>query len=257
MHNEIVQVNGGGMELSEKELLRYDRQIRISGFGVEGQIKLKKSSVLVAGLGGLGSPAALYLAAAGVGKLVLVDREKVELSNLNRQILHWTDDVGKTKVESALEKLKRLNPEVEIVGLVDEVGEGNVYNLVKEVDVVVDGMDNFKTRFLLNEACVRLRKPFVHAAVYGLEGRLTTIIPGRGPCLKCLLPMEPNETNTFPVLGSTPAVMASMQAMEVVKVIVGIGEPLVGKLLVFDGEKMEFMQISVNRLENCPICGRI
>jgi adenylyltransferase/sulfurtransferase len=257
MHNEIVQVNGGGMELSEKELLRYDRQIRISGFGVEGQIKLKKSSVLVAGLGGLGSPAALYLAAAGVGKLVLVDREKVELSNLNRQILHWTDDVGKTKVESALVKLKRLNPEVEIVGLVDEIGEGNVYNLVKEADVVVDGMDNFKTRFLLNEACVRLRKPFVHAAVYGLEGRLTTIIPGRGPCLKCLLPMEPNETNTFPVLGSTPAVMASMQAMEVVKVIVGIGEPLVGKLLVFDGEKMEFMQISVNRLENCPICGRI
>jgi len=257
MHNEIVQVNGGGMELNEKELLRYDRQIRISGFGVEGQIKLKKSSVLVAGLGGLGSPAALYLAAAGVGKLVLVDREKVELSNLNRQILYWTADVGKTKVESALEKLKRLNPEVEIVGLVDEIGEGNVYNLVKEVDVVVDGMDNFKTRFLLNEACVRLRKTFVHAAVYGLEGRLTTIIPGRGPCLKCFLPMEPNETKTFPVLGPTPAVMASLQAIEVVKVIVGIGEPLVGKLLVFDGERMEFMQVSVNRLKNCPVCGSI
>jgi len=245
------------MKLSEGELLRYDRQMRIPGFGVEGQIKLKGSTVLVAGLGGLGSPAALYLAAAGVGRLMVVDREKVELSNLNRQILHWTDDVGKTKVESALEKLKRLNPEVEVVGLVDEIGEGNVYSLVKEADVVVDGMDNFKTRFLLNEACVRLRKPFIHAAVYGLEGRLTTIIPGKGPCLKCLLPMEPSEAGPFPVLGPTPAIMASMQAMEAVKVIVGIGEPLVGKLLVFDGESMEFMQVSVSRIEDCPVCGSL
>ncbi|MGB9727147.1 MAG: HesA/MoeB/ThiF family protein [Nitrososphaeria archaeon] len=245
------------MKLDERELLRYDRQIRISGFGVEGQIRLKNSRVLVAGLGGLGSPAALYLAAAGVGKLTLIDRERVELSNLNRQIIHWTDDVGKTKVESALEKLHKLNPEVEVEGIVDEIDEKNVYDLVKRVDVVVDGMDNFKTRFLLNEACVKLKKPFVHAAVYGLEGRLMTIIPGKGPCLKCLLPLEPTEVSPFPVLGATPAIMASMQVMETVKIIVGVGEPLVGKLLVFDGTNMDFLHVTVSRLENCPVCGKI
>lgn len=243
--------------LNERELIRYDRQIRVSGFGVEGQIKLKKSKVLVAGLGGLGAPAALYLAAAGIGKIVLVDREKVELSNLNRQIIHWTEDIGKKKVESALEKLRRLNPEIEVEGVVNEVNEENVYDLVKKVDVVVDGMDNFKTRFILNEACVRSRKPFVHAAVYGLEGRLMTIIPRKGPCLKCLIPMEPTEISPVPVLGATPAIMASMQVMETVKIIVGVGEPLVGKLLVFDGNSMEFLQVSVNRIENCPVCGNV
>lgn len=243
------------LTLNERELLRYDRQIRISGFGVEGQMKLKKSKVLVAGLGGLGAPAAIYLAAAGIGKLVVIDRERVEFSNLNRQIIHWTDDVGKTKVESALKKLHKINPEIEVDGMVVEINEENVYSLVGKMDVVVDGMDNFKTRFLLNEACIKLGKPFVHAAVYGLEGRLMTILPGKGPCLRCLIPMEPEEVKPFPVLGPTPAIMASMQVMEVIKLIVGLGEPLVGKLLVFDGTSMDFMKIEIQKLPNCPVCG--
>ncbi len=244
------------MGLNEMELIRYDRQIRISGFGIEGQVKLKKSRVLVAGLGGLGAPAAIYLAAAGVGKLVVVDKERVELSNLNRQILHWTEDLGKTKVESALEKLHRINPEIMVEGIVDEISKENVYKLVENVDVVVDGMDNFKTRFLLNEACVRLGKPFIHAAVYGLEGRLMTIFPGRGPCLRCLIPVEPEEIKPFPVLGPTPAIMASMQVMEVIKVIVGLGEPLIGKLLVFDGSSMEFIKVTIQKSPNCPVCSK-
>ncbi|MEM0053113.1 MAG: HesA/MoeB/ThiF family protein [Nitrososphaeria archaeon] len=244
------------MGLNERELLRYDRQIRISGFGVEGQIKLKKSRVLVAGLGGLGAPAAIYLAAAGVGKLVVVDKERVEVSNLNRQILHWTEDLGKTKVESALEKLHKINPEIMVEGIVDEINEENVDKLVEGVDVVVDGMDNFKTRFLLNEACVRLSKPFIHAAVYGLEGRLMTIFPRKGPCLRCLIPVEPEEVKPFPVLGPTPAIMASMQVMEAIKVIVGLGEPLIGKLLVFDGTSMEFMKITIQKSPNCPVCSK-
>ncbi|MEM0385473.1 MAG: HesA/MoeB/ThiF family protein [Nitrososphaeria archaeon] len=244
------------MGLNERELLRYDRQIRISGFGVEGQIKLKKSRVLVAGLGGLGAPAAIYLAAAGVGKLVVVDKERVEVSNLNRQILHWTEDLGKTKVDSALEKLHKINPEIMVEGIVDEINEENVDKLVEGVDVVVDGMDNFKTRFLLNEACVRLSKPFIHAAVYGLEGRLMTIFPRKGPCLRCLIPVEPEEVKPFPVLGPTPAIMASMQVMEAIKVIVGLGEPLIGKLLVFDGTSMEFMKITIQKSPNCPVCSK-
>ncbi|MCX8188730.1 MAG: HesA/MoeB/ThiF family protein [Nitrososphaeria archaeon] len=244
----------GIMVLNERELLRYDRQIRIAGFGVEGQIKLKRSKVLVAGLGGLGAPAAIYLAAAGIGKLLVIDKERVELSNLNRQIIHWTEDVNKTKVKSALEKLCKINPEIEIEGIVDEINELNVYELVKKVDVVVDGMDNFKTRFLLNEACVKLGKPFIHAAVYGLEGRLMTIFPGKGPCLRCLIPIEPEEVKPFPVLGPTPAIMASMQVMEVIKVITGLGEPLVGKLLVFDGTSMDFMKVTIERLPNCSVC---
>lgn len=244
------------MGLNEMELLRYDRQIRISGFGVEGQAKLKKSRVLVAGLGGLGAPAAIYLAAAGVGKLIVVDRKRVEVSNLNRQILHWTEDLGKTKVESALEKLHKINPEIMVEGIVNEINEENVDKLVGGVDVVVDGMDNFKTRFLLNEACVRLGKPFIHAAVYGLEGRLMTIFPRKGPCLRCLIPVEPEEVKPFPVLGPTPAIMASMQVMEVIKVIVGLGEPLIGRLLVFDGSSMEFMKIVIQKSPNCPICSK-
>ncbi|MEM2661554.1 MAG: ThiF family adenylyltransferase, partial [Nitrososphaeria archaeon] len=141
-------------------------------------------------------------------------------------------------------------------GIVDEINEENVDKLVEGVDVVVDGMDNFKTRFLLNEACVRLSKPFIHAAVYGLEGRLMTIFPRKGPCLRCLIPVEPEEVKPFPVLGPTPAIMASMQVMEAIKVIVGLGEPLIGKLLVFDGTSMEFMKITIQKSPNCPVCSK-
>jgi molybdopterin/thiamine biosynthesis adenylyltransferase len=240
--------------LTSKEIERYDRQIRIPSFGFNGQEKLRKAKVAVAGVGGLGCLAATYLTAAGVGRLVLIDNGKVELSNLNRQILHWEDDVGRGKVESAVEKLGKLNPHTKIEGKVAEIDAENVYSLIKGSDVVVDGMDNFKTRQILNEACVKLGIPFIHAAVHGFEGRLLTIIPGKGPCLQCLAHEEPAETKPTPVLGVTPAAMASLQVMETIKLITGIGEPLVGKLLVFNGLHMEFEEVTVRKQPNCPVC---
>jgi len=240
--------------LKDEELERYDRQMRILGFGVEGQRKLKSAKVLVAGLGGLGCPASTYLAAAGVGKLVIVDRGRVELSNLNRQILYWSSDVGRPKVDVVAEKLLRLNPNIEVEALALEINEDNVSDLVKKVDVVVDGMDNYKTRFLINEACVTYNKPFVHAAVYGLEGQLFTVLPGKGPCLRCLIPSDPPEQDIVPVLGATAGVMAALEAMEVVKLVTGIGRPCTDKLLIFDGHEMRFHEIKVGPSPTCPVC---
>jgi len=243
--------------LKDEELERYDRQMRILGFGVEGQRKLKSARVLVAGLGGLGCPASIYLAAAGVGKLVLVDREKVELSNLNRQILYWASDVGRPKVSVVAEKILRLNPDVEVEALALEINEDSVRDLVKKVDVVVDGMDNYKAGFLINEACVTYGKPFVHAAVYGLEGQLFTVLPGRGPCLRCIVPSDPPEQGSVPVLGATSGVMAALEVMEVVKLVVGLGRPCIDKLLVFDGHEMRFYEIKVEPSPKCPVCSSL
>ncbi len=244
------------MDLRPDELERYDRQIRIFGFGVEGQKKLKSAKVLVAGLGGLGCPAAMYLAAAGVGKLILVDKESVDLSNLNRQILHWTGDIGKLKVKSAAEKLRQLNPHVEIEELAIEINEDSIEGLIKEVDVVVDGMDNYKTRFIINEACVVHNKPFVHAAVYGFEGRLLTILPGKGPCLRCLVPSEPPEVRPLPVFGATPGVMAMLEVIETMKLVLDIGKPCSDKLIIFDGLTMTFYQVKVEASAQCPVCAK-
>jgi adenylyltransferase/sulfurtransferase len=243
------------VRITRKELERYDRQIRIENFGMEGQRKLKKTKVIVAGAGGLGCPAATYLAAAGVGKIIIIDKERVELSNLNRQILHWSNDIHKYKVNSVVEKLSQLNPDIKIEGLKTEITEENVYSIIKNVDIVVDGMDNFKTRFLLNKACVRLRKPFVHAAIYGLTGVLMTVLPGKGPCYQCYITTEPPEVKPFPVLGATPGVMACLEAIETIKLITGIGKPLVGNLLLFDGLQMTFKKVKIKRLKNCPACG--
>jgi adenylyltransferase/sulfurtransferase len=246
-----------GPPLGDEELKRYDRQIRILGFGVEAQRKLKSARVLVAGLGGLGCPASMYLAAAGVGRLVLVDREKVELNNLNRQVLYWSSDVGRPKADVVAEKLTRLNPNVEVEALTLEISEDNVRDLVKKVDVIVDGMDNYRARFLINEACVIYSKPFVHAAVYGLEGQLLTVLPGRGPCLRCVIPSNPLEQDTVPVLGATPGVMAALEVMEVVKLIVGLGRPCIDKLLIFDGYEMRFHEIKVKPSPDCPVCSNL
>lgn len=240
--------------MTPREVERYDRQIRIPSFGFNGQEKLRKAKVAVAGVGGLGCLTATYLTAAGVGRLMLIDNGKVELSNLNRQILHWEDDVGRGKVESAVEKLGKLNPHIKIDVKVAEINTENVYSLIKGSDVVVDGMDNFKTRHILNEACVKLGIPFIHAAVHEFEGTLLTIIPGKGPCLRCLIPENPIETKSIAVLSVTPAVMASLQVMETIKLITGIGEPLVGKLLFFNGLHMEFKEVTVKKQPNCPVC---
>ncbi|RLG50212.1 MAG: adenylyltransferase [Thermoproteota archaeon] len=242
--------------LSERELVRYGRQLLVSKLGKDGQLKLKRARVAVIGVGGLGCTSSLYLALAGVGKLLIVDSDRVELSNLNRQILHWTKDIGRLKVESAAEKLREVNPEIEVEAVAARVTEENAHELIKEADLVVDGLDNFKTRFLVNDACVEQGKPFVHAAVHGLEGRLMTILPGESPCLRCLLPAEPPEVKPIPVLGATAGVMGCLEAMEAVKVIAGVGKPAVGRLIVVDGLAMAVEEVRVERRPDCPACSR-
>nr|MDO8091769.1 HesA/MoeB/ThiF family protein [Candidatus Sigynarchaeota archaeon] len=242
------------MDLSASEKERYDRQMRVQGWGEEGQKKLKRSRVVVMGIGGLGCPASLYLAAAGVGNLVLVDMEKAELSNLNRQIIHWQKDIGRPKVLSAKEKIEELNPEIMVEAVETEITDQNAEELVSGATVVVDAMDNFKTRFTINEACVKKRVPLVHAGIYGLQGQMTTIYPGRGPCLRCVFPTTPPEAGVFPVAGVTPGVFGVLQATEVIKLILGIGEPLIGRLLFVDIEDMTFITSEAPRNPDCPVC---
>jgi len=244
------------MTLPEEELERYDRQIRV--WGVEAQERLKRAAVAVVGLGGLGSPVATYLAAAGVGRLILVDPERVELSNLNRQILHWTRDVGRLKVESAAEKLRELNPGVQLEVLPRRIESlEDALEVARKADVVVDCLDNWRTRFLLNEACVRLGKPLVHAAVRVLYGQLTVVKPGEGPCLRCIFPTEPVEERPFPVAGPTAGVLGSLEAQEVLKLLTGYGEAAVGKLVLVDGARMSFDVLRVQRRSDCPVCGSL
>jgi len=228
----------------------------ISGFGKTGQRKLKAAHVVVAGIGGLGSPASSYLAAAGVGHITIIDSQRVELSNLNRQVIHWEPDIGRSKVESAIEKLTAMNSKIKVDAIFERITSKNVDRLIKGEDVVVDGMDNYHTRYLLNEACVRNRVPFIHGAIEGLVGQLMTIPPGGGPCLKCVIPKEPPKKSFFPVLGATPGVIGCLQAMEAIKLITGMGEPLVGRMLIFNGIDMSFDEIKVNRDPNCRVCGR-
>jgi adenylyltransferase/sulfurtransferase len=248
-------VSGG--VLTPKELERYGRQIIIPGFGKEGQLKLKRAHVFVAGLGGLGSPSCIYLIAAGVGHLTIIDEQRVDRSNLNRQILHWEMDVERSKAGSAIEKLVAMNPNVRVDSMLKRITPKNVDGLIKGADVVVDGMDNYPTRYLLNEACVRHRIPFVHGAVEGLMGQMMTVVPGKGPCLKCFVPREPPKKPIFPVLGATPGVIGCLQAMETIKLITGIGKPLVGRLLIFNGADMTFDEMKVKRDPRCPVCGRL
>jgi len=190
-----------GSGLSNSDLERYDRQMMIPGWGREGQRKLKSSKVVVAGTGGLGSPALLYLAAAGVGKLVIVDKETFEFSNLNRQVLGWEEDVGRNKAEAVSEKLRPLNSGVEAIPLIEEINEENVDGIIDGANVVVDALDNWRTRFTLNRGCVEKMIPLVHAGIFGLEGQITTIVPRSGPCLQCIVPEPPREIARFPVVG--------------------------------------------------------
>jgi len=242
--------------LTTEERERYDRQIMIRGIGEEGQEKLKQAKVVVAGSGGLGSPASIYLAAAGVGTIRMIDHDRVELSNLNRQILHWDKDIGRNKVDSAAEKLSQLNRSVKIEAVEETIDEVNISRLVAGFDLIVDAMDNLPTRYLLNKAAIDNHIPFIHGAVYGLEGRVMTIIPGKTACLRCvyrgLIPEE-----KFPVIGVTPAVIGCIQATEVIKYIVGIGKLLTDRLLVYDGLNMKFTELVVKRDPNCEHCGHL
>ncbi|GAB6136609.1 ThiF family adenylyltransferase [Thermococcus prieurii] len=219
--------------LSERELERYDRQIMI--FGTEGQEKLKKAKVAVVGVGGLGSPVAYYLAAAGIGTLLLIDDQKPELSNLNRQILHWEEDVGRNpKPLSAKWKLERFNSDIRIETFVGKLTVENVEEVLKGVDVIVDCLDNFETRFLLDEYSQKKGVPLVHGAVEGTFGQVTTIVPGKTKSLREIFPNVREKKGKFPIIGATAGVIGSIQAMEVIKLLTGLGEPLMNKLLLVD-----------------------
>jgi molybdopterin/thiamine biosynthesis adenylyltransferase len=240
--------------LTPSERERYDRQIMIGEIGQEGQEKLKRSRVAIAGGGGLGSPTAIYLTAAGIGMIRMIDHDQVALSNLNRQILHWEEDIGRQKVDSARRKLRNLNPAVEIEAIAETITEGNVSQLVDGCDVVVDAMDNLPTRYILNRCAIEKKIPFFHGAVNGFQGRAMTIIPGETACLRCMY-RGPVPQEKFPVIGVAPAVIGSIQATEVIKYIVGIGKLLTNRLLIYDGLKVSFSEFKVNKNPNCDHCG--
>lgn len=241
--------------LDDKDVLRYDRQILIKDFGIEGQEKLKKSRVLIAGAGGLGSAAAYYLAAAGIGRLRIVDRDQVELSNLNRQILHWEEDLGRFKVESAQAKLAKLNPGIEVEILIKEINEETLPEIMTGCDLVVDGLDNFQTRYLINAQIYHQGIPFIYGGILGLMGMATVIQPGQTPCLKCLFPQAP-PPQKFPVLGTTPGIIGLIEATEAIKYLVGFGKLLTGRLLIYNGLEMRFSEVRIERNSECPFCAR-
>lgn len=238
--------------LTENELKRYERQIRI--FGGEGQERLKNAKVFIAGAGGLGSSISIYLAAAGIGRIRIVDHEKIELSNLNRQILHWDKDIGKKKAASAEEKLKKINPYVRVEAIAETIEENNVLALVDDFDLIVDAMDNFHTRYILNRAAIAKNIPLFHGAINGLYGQATTIIPGKTACLKCIFP-EPPPSMTFPVIGATCGVIGCIQVNEVIKYIVKMGSSLENRLLLWDGLNTKIDEIEIERTPSCEDCG--
>lgn len=240
--------------LTTKERKRYDRQIMIRGLGEEGQEKLKQAKVVIAGSGGLGSAASMYLVAAGIGTVRIVDHDRVELSNLNRQVLHWDKDIGRNKVDSAAEKLSQLNQAVKIESVAEMINEASISRLVAGFDVIVDAMDNLLTRYLLNRVAVENHIPFIHGAVSGFEGRAMTIIPGKTACLRCVY-RGSNPQEKFTVIGVSPAIIGCIQATEVIKHITGIGKLLTNRLLVYDGLNMKFTELAVKRDPNCEHCG--
>jgi len=240
--------------LTPNESERYDRQIMIGEIGPVGQEKLKSSRVVIAGAGGLGSPIAIYLTAAGIGMIRIIDHDQVALSNLNRQILHWEEDIGRKKVDSAREKLRNLNSAVEIETIGETITANNVSQLVEDYDVIVDAMDNLPTRYILNRCAIEKNVPFFHGAVNGFEGRVMTVIPGKTACLRCMY-RGPVPQEKFPVIGVTPALIGIIQATEVIKYLLGIGNLLTNRLLLYNGLKIAFSEFTVNKNPNCDHCG--
>jgi adenylyltransferase/sulfurtransferase len=246
--------------LSNEEILRYSRHLILPQVAGPGQHRLKQSRVLVVGAGGLGSPAALYLAAAGVGALGVVDCDVVEPTNLHRQVLHGTDAVGRRKVASAADRLRDLNPHVEVEAFDTRLTSENALEVVRSYDVVVDGSDNFPTRYLVNDACVLTGTPDVYGAIFQFDGQVAVFAAQGGPCYRCLF-REPPPPDLVPscdvagVLGVVPGVVGSLQALEAIKLVLGIGTPLVGRLLLFDGLDLGFRELEVRRDAECPVCG--
>lgn len=256
----IFFMGGGAFDLTEEEIERYSRHIILKELGGKGQQKIKDAKVLVVGAGGLGSPAAFYLAAAGVGTLGLVDSDHVDLTNLQRQILHTTEDTGRSKVESAREKLEAMNPNVVVKTYNQYLNKDNVEEIIEDYDIIMDGVDNFPTRYLLNDACVMAGKPLVEAGILQFSGQLTTIMPGEGPCYRCIF-VEPPKEGAIPscqeagVLGVIAGTIGTLQATEVLKLITGIGRPLVGRMLVYDAKDLSFREFEVKKSKKCDVCG--
>jgi adenylyltransferase/sulfurtransferase len=243
-------------ELTEYDLARYNRQMLIPGWGKEGQAKLKAASVFIAGAGGLGGPVSIYLAVAGVGEIRICDADVVELSNLNRQILHRDERVGHPKADSADMTLRELNPSIKIVPHRAYLDANSVDSIVGTPDLVLDCLDNYDPRFLLNSYCMRHNIPLVHGAIWGMSGQVTFIHPPETPCLRCLIPEAPPK-EVFPVVGVTPGLIGCIQVMEALKYLTGVGTTLKGKLLLIDGEFMRFSTMTLKRVKSCPDCSAV
>ena len=248
------------VSLSNQEVERYSRHLIMPEVGMDGQLKLKAASVLCIGVGGLGSPVAMYLAAAGVGRLGVVDFDVVDYSNLQRQVIHGTPDVGRSKLESARDKLVAINPEVTIDMHETALSSSNAFDVLGDYDIVVDGTDNFPTRYLVNDACVLLRKPNVFGSIFRFEGQVSVFATEQGPCYRCLYP-EPPPPGLVPscaeggVLGILPGVIGTIQATETVKLIIGVGEPLINRFMIYDALRMKFRELKLRRDPDCPVCG--
>jgi molybdopterin/thiamine biosynthesis adenylyltransferase/rhodanese-related sulfurtransferase len=248
-------------QLSKDEILRYSRHLIMPEVGMDGQLKLKQAKVLCIGAGGLGSPLALYLAAAGVGTIGIVDFDVVDFTNLQRQVIHDTDDVGRPKLESAKATIADINPNVEVIGYETRLTSENALEIFKDYDIVADGTDNFPTRYLVNDACVLLGKPNVYASIFRFEGQASVFYAQEGPCYRCLYP-EPPPPGLVPscaeggVLGVLPGIMGSVQALETIKMIVGNGRPLIGRLLLFDALNLKFRELKLHKNPDCPVCGK-
>ena len=250
------------MNFTNEQLERYSRQIILDDVSVKGQENILNSKILIIGTGGLGAPAAMYLGAAGIGTIGLVDADTVDLSNLQRQIIHSTQDVGKLKVISGKESINAINPDVNVVTYNERATAANILDIIKDkdYDFIIDGTDNFPVKFLINDACVMLQKPFSHAGIIRFQGQTMTYVPGQGPCYRCVFknPPPPDVVPTCQqagVLGVMGGIMGSIQASEALKYIVGVGDLLTGKLLTFDAKKMEFRKINISHDNKCAICG--
>jgi adenylyltransferase/sulfurtransferase len=258
---QTLGVNAPAASLSNEEILRYSRHLIMPEVGMEGQLKLKSAKVLLIGTGGLGAPLGLYLAAAGVGKLGLVDFDVVDFTNLQRQVTFGTSDVGKHKSEAARARLSNLNPDIEVKSFETQLTSANALELFEDFDIIVDGTDNFPTRYLVNDACVLLGKPNVYGSIFRFEGQATVFGMADGPCYRCLYP-EPPPPGLVPscaeggVLGVLPGIVGSIQAMETIKLILGAGDHLVGRLLLFDALGMKFRELKLRKNPDCPMCGK-
>lgn len=248
------------MAFTNEQLERYSRHIILKEVGVKGQKRLLNAKVLIIGAGGLGAPAAMYLAAAGVGTIGIADADEVDLSNLQRQIIHSTADIGKAKVRSAAETMTAINPEIKVNTYRTFVTSENIMELIADYDFIIDGTDNFPAKFLINDACVMAEKPFSHAGIIRFQGQLMTYVPGEGPCYRCVF-KNPPPKDAVPtckqagVIGAMGGVIGSLQAMEAVKYIIGQGQLLAGRLLTYDALKMQFRTVALPKDKNCSVCG--